>query len=80
MREKMEERIIEENVEESKEEAIRFQSEAIGTEHMLLAILREPDSVATRILLTLNVNIQKIMQDTLEVLGVDIKEYQEDWV
>ena len=46
MREKMEERIIEENVEESKEEAIRFQSEAIGTEHMLLAILREPDSVA----------------------------------
>ena len=78
MREKMEERIIEENVEESKEEAIRFQSEAIGTEHMLLAILREPDSVATRILLTLNVNIQKIMQDTLEVLGVDIKEYQEE--
>ena len=45
---------------------------------MLLAILREPDSVATRILLTLNVNIQKIMQDTLEVLGVDIKEYQEE--
>ena len=45
---------------------------------MLLAILREPDSVATRILLTLNVNIQKIVQDTLEVLGVDIKEYQEE--
>ena len=45
---------------------------------MLLAILREPDSVATRILLTLNINIQKIVQDTLEVLGVDIKEYQEE--
>ena len=69
---------LEYTLEESKEEAIRFQSEAIGTEHMLLAILREPDSVATRILLTLNVNIQKIMQDTLEVLGVDIKEYQEE--
>ena len=53
---------LEYTLEESKEEAIRFQSEAIGTEHMLLAILREPDSVATRILLTLNVNIQKIMQ------------------
>ena len=50
---------LEYTLEESKEEAIRFQSEAIGTEHMLLAILREPDSVATRILLTLNVNIQK---------------------
>ena len=69
---------LEYTLEESKEEAIRFQSEAIGTEHMLLAILREPDSVATRILLTLNVNIQKIMQDTLEVLGVEIKEYQEE--
>ena len=69
---------LEYTLEESKEEAIRFQSEAIGTEHMLLAILREPDSVATRILLTLNVNIQKIVQDTLEVLGVDIKEYQEE--
>ena len=44
---------LEYTLEESKEEAIRFQSEAIGTEHMLLAILREPDSVATRILLTL---------------------------
>ena len=37
---------LEYTLEESKEEAIRFQSEAIGTEHMLLAILREPDSVS----------------------------------
>ena len=51
-------------------EAIRFQSEAIGTEHMLLAILRERGQCCNaEYLLTLNVNIQKIMQDTLEVLG-----------
>lgn len=65
-------------LEESRREAVRFRSEEIGTEHMLLALLRDVDSVACRILLTLNVNLQKIFQDILEVLGADPKEYQEE--
>lgn len=65
-------------LEESSGEAARFQSEEIGTEHLLLALLRDVDSVACRILLTLNVNLQKLFHDILEVLGADPKEYQEE--
>ena len=65
-------------LEESKAEALRFQSSQIGTEHMLLSLLHETDCVATRILLTLNISLQKLYQDILSVLGVDPKEYQEE--
>ena len=65
-------------LEESKAEAMRFQSSQIGTEHMLLSLLHETDCVATRILLTLNISLQKLYQDILSVLGVDPKEYQEE--
>ena len=65
-------------LEDSKAEAMRFRSEEIGTEHLLLALLRDVDCVACRILLTLNINMQKVYQEILEVLGVDPKEYQEE--
>ena len=52
--------------------------EEIGTEHLLLALLGDVDCVAMRILLTLNMNPQKILRDILSVLGVDPKEYQEE--
>lgn len=65
-------------LEESKTEAIHSRSDKIGTEHMLLALMHDADCVATRILLTLNINIQKMYQDILMVLGLDPKEYQED--
>lgn len=65
-------------LEDSKAEAQRFRSEEIGTEHMLLALLRDVDCVACRILLTLNINLQKVYQEILDVLGVDPKEYQEE--
>lgn len=65
-------------LEESKDEAVRLHSDEIGTEHILLTMLREVDCVATRILLTLNINLQKICQEILTVVGVDVKEYQEE--
>ena len=65
-------------LEDSKAEAMRFRSEEIGTEHLLMALLRDVDCVACRILLTLNINMQKVYQEILEVLGVDPKEYQEE--
>ena len=65
-------------LEESKAEASRFHSEKIGTEHMLLALLRDMDSVAARILQTLNINIQKLYQDIFGVIGADFKSYQEE--
>ncbi len=62
---------------ESRLEAQRFGSDKIGTEHILLTLLRETDCVASRILLTMGANLQKIMQDILDVLGIDPKEYVE---
>ncbi len=65
-------------LDESRTEAQRFGSDRIGTEHILLTLMRETDCVASRILLTMGANLQKIGQDILDVLGVDPKEYVED--
>lgn len=47
----------------------------IGTEHLLIGILREGDSIATRILLELNVNIPRIYNEIIKVIneGEDLK-------
>ena len=50
-------------LEDSKVEAEQFHSEEIGTEHMLIALIRDIDCVATKILTTLGVNLQKIYQE-----------------
>ena len=41
----------------------------IGTEHMLMGILREGDSIATRILIELNVNIPKLYNEIIKVIN-----------
>ena len=41
----------------------------IGTEHLLISILREGDSIATRILLELNVNIPKLYNEIVKVIN-----------
>ncbi|MGN1267620.1 MAG: ATP-dependent Clp protease ATP-binding subunit [Dorea sp.] len=64
--------------EESRDAAIRMQSEEIGTEHLLAVLIRESDSVAARILMTLGISLQKVFQDILIVVGIDPKEYQEE--
>ena len=60
------------------QEAIYLKSEKIGTEHMLLAMLKDGDCVATRILVTMNVNLEKVQEDILETIGADMKEYFEE--
>lgn len=65
-------------LEEAEAEAASLRSEKTGTEHMLLALLKDVDCVAARILLTLNINIQKICQDVFLTVGVDPKEYMEE--
>ena len=62
------------------QEAVYLKSEKIGTEHMLLAMLKDVDCVATRILVTLNVNLVKVQEDILEAIGVNPKEYIENSV
>lgn len=65
-------------LENGKKEAMRFRSKKIGTEHMLLALIDDVDCVATRILVTMNVNLQKLYQDILSAMGVDPKDYPEE--
>lgn len=50
-------------------EAKRLGSEFIGTEHLLIGIMREGDSVAIRILLDLNVNPQKLYNEIVKVVN-----------
>lgn len=59
-------------------EAVRQKSDKIGTEHMLLAILKDVDCVAARTLVTLNVNLSKLQNDILESVGLDPREYAEE--
>ena len=52
-------------------EAERMQSEEIGTEHLLLAMLKEYDCVGTRLLHTLGVNIQKLYIEIMKAMGIE---------
>lgn len=51
------------------EEASRLASEKTGTEHLLIAILKEPDCVATRLLFTMGVDLQTVYLNTLRAAG-----------
>ena len=65
-------------LEDSVREAGHFHMKEVGTEHLLLAVIRDTDCVAARILTTLNINLQKMLQDILYAAGVDPKEYQDE--
>lgn len=53
----------------AKQEAERLESREIGTGHLLLAMLKEYDCVAARLLHTLGVNIQKLYAEVLKAMG-----------
>ena len=65
-------------LEEAAGEAQHLKAKEVGTEHLLLAILNDADCVASRILQTLNVNMQKLYQDIMLAVGADINEYMSD--
>ncbi|WP_312100497.1 ATP-dependent Clp protease ATP-binding subunit [Lachnoclostridium sp.] len=59
-------------LEQSDKEAKRMNAEQIGTEHILIALMKESDCIAIRLLNTLGINIQKLYVDTLAAAGVDL--------
>ena len=65
-------------LEMAQQQAQRFGSHEIGTEHLLLALIQERNNVAVRIISTLNVNPQKLYADTLVAMGEDGNLYKED--
>ncbi len=58
-------------IENAFKEAKRLDSEYIGTEHMLIGIMKEGDSVAVRIMLDLNINPQKIYNEIIKLVSED---------
>ena len=64
-------------LEQSCREAAFFRSALIGTEHILIAMLKQPDCVAVRILNTLGASAQAIYQETIASMGEDINELRE---
>ena len=54
------------------EEADDLHSEKIGTEHLLLAMLREVDCMGTRLLHTMGVNIRKLQNEVLVAMGEEV--------
>lgn len=66
-------------LEAANREAERFKADAIGTEHLLIAMIKEADSVATKLLITLGINLQKVYVDTLAAMGQEINLYREDF-
>ena len=65
-------------LEEAAGEAQHLKAKGVGTEQLLLAVLNDADCVASRILQTLNVNMQKLYQDIMLAVGADINEYMSD--
>ena len=63
----------------AQEEANRLGYEKIGTEHLLLSIVKEGDCAASRLLNTMGVSLQKLFTDILNAMGEDPAKYREEY-
>ena len=64
-------------LENSVREAELFHMEQAGTEHILLTIIKDPECVATRLLHTMGVNLQKLYRAILDSMGIPEEVYRE---
>ena len=65
-------------IENSYREAVRFKAPLIGTEHILIALIKEGGCVASKLLHTMNANVQKIYVDIVGAMGEDVSRAKED--
>jgi len=65
-------------IESSYREAVRFKAPLIGTEHLLISIIREHECVASRLLNTMGISIQKLYIEILAAMGEDAPAGKED--
>ena len=59
-------------LEQSEAEAVRTKCDKIGTEHFLLAILRTPESIASKILVSISIPAKKLYVDIRVAMGLDV--------
>lgn len=65
-------------LQEAHKMADRFHEEKTGTEHILLALIKEGENVAVRLLTTLGIPIHKVYAETLAAMGEDPNLVKED--
>lgn len=65
-------------LEEADKQAARFGAAMTGTEHILIAMIKEGDNIAVRLLYTIGVNLQKMYADILNAIGADAHIAKED--
>ena len=65
---------------EAHKQADRFKAGKTGTEHILLAMIKEGENIGARLLNTLGISTQKIYVDVLLAIGQDGNLYKEDLV
>lgn len=66
-------------IKKAAKEAERFRAPDIGSEHLLIALLKDNECAAIRLLHTMGVNMQKLYVDTLVAMGEDVNRYKEDF-
>ena len=66
-------------LESAQNEAERFKSSEVGTEHLLIALIKENDCAAVRLLNTMGINLQKMYIETLVAIGADAASFKEDF-
>ena len=64
-------------LESSAKEADGFHMEKAGTEHILISIIKDAECVATRLLHTMGINIQKLYISILDTMGIEEDMYKE---
>ena len=65
-------------LEQAEDEAALSELEEIGTEHILIAIIKTPDCAATRLLASMNVNFQKMFNDIVVSMGQSGVTYRDE--
>ena len=60
----------------ARREARRFNSQLVGTEHILIALIKDQESVAVRLLVTLDVKIQQLYVDIMTAMGEDYQKFE----
>ena len=65
-------------LEDARAEADRFHKKKVGTEHILIAILKDFECIAAKLLKTLGVNARDVYMEVLNSMGEDGREYKEE--
>ena len=66
-------------LEEAGQEAVRFREKETGTEHILIAMLKDVECAASRLLNTMDVNVRDLYSALLDSMGRTGREYREEF-